>query len=161
MIVEIGGILNNVLIQVYFTLLLKSNYLFVLLIFRNSEFHQFDFLLQWYRQSNKLYDTNSSTWRIFRVRESKKNFIRKLEFVNIFSNYVLRRSDSLDNLGSPHWALTLCLLLAWILVGLCIIQGIKSSGKVNGFIEIVHWIEFEYSRSFILQHYFRMWWSLR
>ncbi|CAF1230985.1 unnamed protein product [Adineta ricciae] len=47
-----------------------------------------------------------------------------------FDNYVLRRSDSLDHLGVPSWSLTLCLLLAWILVGLCIIQGIKSSGKV-------------------------------
>ncbi|CAF4371826.1 unnamed protein product [Rotaria sp. Silwood2] len=47
-----------------------------------------------------------------------------------FDNYVLRRSDSLDKLGSPSWSLSLCLLLAWILVGLCIIQGIKSSGKV-------------------------------
>ncbi|UJR35040.1 hypothetical protein I4U23_027816 [Adineta vaga] len=47
-----------------------------------------------------------------------------------FDNYVLRRSDSIDHLGTPSWSLTLCLLLAWILVGLCIIQGIKSSGKV-------------------------------
>ncbi|CAF3973020.1 unnamed protein product [Rotaria sp. Silwood1] len=47
-----------------------------------------------------------------------------------FDNYVLRRSDSLDKLGSPSWSLSLCLLLAWILVGLCIIQGIESSGKV-------------------------------
>jgi solute carrier family 6 amino acid transporter-like protein 5/7/9/14 len=47
------------------------------------------------------------------------------------SNYVLRRSNSLEEIGSPHWSLTLCLLLAWILVAACIIQGIKSSGKVN------------------------------
>lgn len=52
-------------------------------------------------------------------------------FNSIFSNYLLRRSDSLDNLGSPSWSLALCLLLAWILVGICIIQGIKSSGKVS------------------------------
>ncbi|CAF4406361.1 unnamed protein product, partial [Adineta steineri] len=47
-----------------------------------------------------------------------------------FDHYVLRRSNSLDNLGTPNWSLVLCLLLAWILVGICIIQGIKSSGKV-------------------------------
>jgi len=34
-------------------------------------------------------------------------------------------------MGSPHWSLSLCLLLAWILVAACIIQGIKSSGKVD------------------------------
>ncbi|CAF3356174.1 unnamed protein product [Rotaria sp. Silwood2] len=47
-----------------------------------------------------------------------------------FNNYVLRRSDSLEEMGSPIWYLTLCLLLAWILVALCLIKGIKSSGKV-------------------------------
>lgn len=51
---------------------------------------------------------------------------------NIFdSHYVLRRSNSLEEMGLPHWSLTLCLLLAWVLVGICIIQGIKSSGKVE------------------------------
>jgi hypothetical protein len=37
----------------------------------------------------------------------------------------------MENMGLPHWSLTLCLLLAWIMVAACIIQGIKSSGKVN------------------------------
>ncbi|CAF3356088.1 unnamed protein product [Rotaria socialis] len=57
-----------------------------------------------------------------------------------FDNYVLRRSGSLDQLGSPNWALSLCLLLAWILVGLCIIQGIKSSGKVVYFTALFPYI---------------------
>jgi hypothetical protein len=47
------------------------------------------------------------------------------------SHYVLRRSNSLEEIGYPSWSLTLCLLLAWILVAACIIKGIKSSGKVN------------------------------
>ncbi|CAF2974178.1 unnamed protein product [Rotaria socialis] len=47
-----------------------------------------------------------------------------------FDHFVLRRSDSMEAMGSPHWSLALCLLLAWILVAICIIQGIKSSGKV-------------------------------
>ncbi|CAF1274399.1 unnamed protein product [Rotaria sordida] len=47
-----------------------------------------------------------------------------------FNNYVLRRSDSLEEIGSPIWYLTLCLLLAWIIVALCLVKGIKSSGKV-------------------------------
>ena len=33
-------------------------------------------------------------------------------------------------MGAPRWHLTLCLLLAWIIVFLCIIKGIKSAGKV-------------------------------
>ncbi|CAF1272957.1 unnamed protein product [Rotaria sp. Silwood1] len=47
-----------------------------------------------------------------------------------FNNYVLRRSDSLEEIGSPIWSLTLCLLLAWIAVALCLVKGIKSTGKV-------------------------------
>jgi SNF family Na+-dependent transporter len=75
------------------------------------------------------------------------------------SNYVLRRSNSLEEMGSPHWSLTLCLLLAWILVAACIIQGIKSSGKVN--VKSNFWRLFVcFLRLFILRHYFLMWWSL-
>ncbi|CAF1230475.1 unnamed protein product [Rotaria sp. Silwood1] len=57
-----------------------------------------------------------------------------------FDNYVLRRSNSLDAMGSPHWSLTLCLLLAWILVAACIIQGIKSSGKVVYFTSLFPYV---------------------
>merc|ERR1712200_325411 len=32
--------------------------------------------------------------------------------------------------GSPTWALTLCLLAAWIIIFLCLVKGIQSSGKV-------------------------------
>ncbi|XP_071797325.1 sodium- and chloride-dependent GABA transporter 1-like [Asterias amurensis] len=39
-------------------------------------------------------------------------------------------SSGLDDLGSFNWQLTLCLLLAWALVYLCVFKGVKSSGKV-------------------------------
>ncbi|KAH3821644.1 hypothetical protein DPMN_123409 [Dreissena polymorpha] len=35
-----------------------------------------------------------------------------------------------SDMGAPIWQLALCLLLAWIIVVVCIIKGIKSSGKV-------------------------------
>jgi len=38
--------------------------------------------------------------------------------------------SSMDNLGPIHWELVLCLLLAWVIVCLSLIKGIKSSGKV-------------------------------
>ena len=38
---------------------------------------------------------------------------------------------NIGNLGHIRWHLCLCLLLAWIVVYLCIIKGIKSSGKVS------------------------------
>ena len=47
------------------------------------------------------------------------------------SNYVLGRSEGMHDMGPIRWQLCLCLLLAWIVVFLCIIKGVKSSGKVN------------------------------
>lgn len=49
------------------------------------------------------------------------------------SRYVLHIQGS-QGIGSPgeiRWNLCLCLLLAWVIVFLCILKGVKSSGKVN------------------------------
>nr|XP_033802492.1 sodium- and chloride-dependent neutral and basic amino acid transporter B(0+)-like isoform X2 [Geotrypetes seraphini] len=42
----------------------------------------------------------------------------------------LRRSSGIGDTGKMVWYLVLCLLLAWILVILSLVKGIKSSGKV-------------------------------
>ncbi|ELU11417.1 hypothetical protein CAPTEDRAFT_171223 [Capitella teleta] len=42
----------------------------------------------------------------------------------------LRDSDGIDDLGSLHWELVLCLMLAWIMVIGALVRGVKSSGKV-------------------------------
>lgn len=34
-------------------------------------------------------------------------------------------------MGTIRWELVGCLALAWVLVGLCLAKGIKSSGKVS------------------------------
>lgn len=47
-----------------------------------------------------------------------------------WENYVLGRSEGMHEMGPIRWQLCLCLLLAWIVVFLCIIKGVKSSGKV-------------------------------
>lgn len=44
---------------------------------------------------------------------------------------MLRRSDAIEDTGSLQWDLVLCLLLAWIVCYLCVLKGIKSSGKVS------------------------------
>ncbi|XP_070553426.1 sodium-dependent proline transporter-like [Ptychodera flava] len=44
--------------------------------------------------------------------------------------FVLRRSESINESGELVWQLALCLLLAWTIVYLCIIKGVKTSGKV-------------------------------
>ena len=45
---------------------------------------------------------------------------------------VLDVSDGIDEgTGDIKWHLALCLLLAWVIIFLCLIKGIKSSGKVT------------------------------
>ena len=50
-------------------------------------------------------------------------------------NYVLRLKpeglDTLGDIGEINWQLALCLLLSWIIVFLCLMKGVKSSGKVR------------------------------
>ncbi|XP_071477252.1 sodium- and chloride-dependent neutral and basic amino acid transporter B(0+)-like [Diadema antillarum] len=55
---------------------------------------------------------------------------RKRPSEEYWTNQVLREADSMNETGSIGWQLALCLLLAWIIVFLCLIKGIKSSGKV-------------------------------
>ncbi|XP_071951531.1 sodium- and chloride-dependent glycine transporter 1-like [Antedon mediterranea] len=47
-----------------------------------------------------------------------------------FSHKVLGISDGLHDLGSVRLELLLCLFIAWVVVYLCLIRGIHSSGKV-------------------------------
>lgn len=46
---------------------------------------------------------------------------------------VIQKSPGIDpeHVGSPIWQLSLCLLLSWLVVVLCLIKGVKSSGKVR------------------------------
>uniref|UniRef100_H2ZHX3 Transporter n=1 Tax=Ciona savignyi TaxID=51511 RepID=H2ZHX3_CIOSA len=48
-----------------------------------------------------------------------------------WENYALQRSANIDETGTVITSLTLCLLLAWIVVYFSMIRGIKSSGKVS------------------------------
>ncbi|XP_007890458.1 sodium- and chloride-dependent neutral and basic amino acid transporter B(0+) [Callorhinchus milii] len=52
----------------------------------------------------------------------------------------LRRSNSIAETGVVVWYLTLCLLLAWIIVALSMYKGIKSSGKVVYFTAIFPYV---------------------
>ena len=48
----------------------------------------------------------------------------------ICSNYMLDISSDISEPGQLRWQLSLCLLLMWIIVFVCLSKGIKSSGKV-------------------------------
>lgn len=44
---------------------------------------------------------------------------------------VLGLSSGIEEVGTIKWDMALCLVLAWIVVFLCIMKGIKTSGKVS------------------------------
>jgi len=58
--------------------------------------------------------------------------LRKSSSGQYLSKSVLQESSSIEpsEFGTPLWKLTLSLLAAWIIIFLCLMKGIKSSGKV-------------------------------
>ncbi|KAK6173320.1 hypothetical protein SNE40_016794 [Patella caerulea] len=46
-----------------------------------------------------------------------------------FHEYVLDITEGVEHMGGVKWELALCLLLAWVLVCICLANGIKTSGK--------------------------------
>ncbi|XP_054769817.2 sodium- and chloride-dependent neutral and basic amino acid transporter B(0+)-like [Lytechinus pictus] len=55
---------------------------------------------------------------------------RELASEQYWKNAVLQEADTMNEPGGVIWQLALCLLVAWIIVLLCLVRGIKSSGKV-------------------------------
>ncbi|KAL4220998.1 hypothetical protein ACF0H5_019261 [Mactra antiquata] len=49
-----------------------------------------------------------------------------------FEKTVIQKSPGIEpeHVGAPIWQLALCLLASWVVVVLCLIKGVKSSGKV-------------------------------
>lgn len=71
------------------------------------------------------YLSNSSTSEVV----TSEN--RTLPIKEFWSNYVLRESNGFEGYGNfENWQMMLCLILAWVVTYLCIINGIKSAGKV-------------------------------
>lgn len=59
---------------------------------------------------------------------------------DFWNKQVLEKSDSIGETGSFVWPLCLALLVAWVLVYLIVIKGIKSSGKIAWFTAIFPYI---------------------
>ncbi|CAG0913817.1 unnamed protein product [Notodromas monacha] len=47
-----------------------------------------------------------------------------------WERYVLNISPGIEEMGTVKWDLALCLLASWVIVVLCLVKGIKTSGKV-------------------------------
>lgn len=48
-----------------------------------------------------------------------------------WERYVLHLSKGIEDIGPVKWDLALCLLFSWAVVVLCLVRGIKTSGKVS------------------------------
>ncbi|XP_063419411.1 sodium- and chloride-dependent betaine transporter-like [Mytilus trossulus] len=57
-----------------------------------------------------------------------------------WQNNVLHISSGIEESGHVQWHLVICLLVAWILVFLCLMKGIKSVGKVVYFTAILPYV---------------------
>ncbi|VDD81142.1 unnamed protein product [Mesocestoides corti] len=60
--------------------------------------------------------------------------------VEYYNGFVLQKSDSFEDFGTPVWHMTLCLLFAWIVVVVSLVKGIQSLGKVSYFTAIFPYI---------------------
>ena len=58
------------------------------------------------------------------------NALLTVAVITLPSHYVLEISSGMEEAGGLNWKLTLCLLLAWGIVLLCLIRGIQSLGKI-------------------------------
>ncbi|XP_013399591.1 sodium- and chloride-dependent glycine transporter 1 [Lingula anatina] len=85
------------------------------------------------------YSIESHGWDIYNYIQNVSNLTSEEELKRVnpsdefFHNYVLDITEGFHDMGGVRWQLALCLLLAWTIVGLCLIKGIKSSGKVAYF----------------------------
>ncbi|CAG2234787.1 GLYT [Mytilus edulis] len=53
-----------------------------------------------------------------------------------WTNRAINMSSGIDDFGQPKWQLVMCLMLAWIICFLCLMKGIKTTGKVVYFTAI-------------------------
>ena len=53
-----------------------------------------------------------------------------------WNNEAIAMSDGIGNFGEPKWQLVMCLMLAWFICFLCLLKGIKTTGKVVYFTAI-------------------------
>ncbi|XP_062613429.1 sodium-dependent proline transporter-like [Saccostrea cucullata] len=65
---------------------------------------------------------------------------RKLASEEYWEKVALDQSSGIEEFGQPKWDLVLCLMFAWFICFLCLIKGIKSTGKVVYFTAIFPYV---------------------
>ncbi|CAL4125892.1 unnamed protein product, partial [Meganyctiphanes norvegica] len=83
---------------------------------------------------NRCYDSSNTTLKNETWTNETENPERQSSTEQFFYNYVLNYKDNIDDgIGVPDWRLALCLLFSWFVIGLTLIKGVKSSGKLSYF----------------------------
>ncbi|GAB1601992.1 sodium- and chloride-dependent glycine transporter 1-like [Argonauta hians] len=89
--------------------------------------------------SHDCYDGNTNTTLLGSVEDSNSTSVDNRTITpseQYFNHGVLNKSSGIDHPGTFQWKLTLNLLLAWIVVFVVLVKGIKSLGKVVYFTAI-------------------------
>jgi SNF family Na+-dependent transporter len=98
----------------------------VLFYFVNS----FQNPLPW-KECPKLVTTDTASNRT--VLSSPKECLESSPTAYFFHRNALRHADNIEGTPELNWKLAVALAVSWVLVYLCVIKGIKSSGKVTLF----------------------------
>ncbi|XP_078601679.1 sodium-dependent proline transporter-like [Branchiostoma floridae x Branchiostoma japonicum] len=70
------------------------------------------------------------TVEVANMTANMTNFTRVSPSEEYWHHRVQQYSSSISETGKVSWELSLCLLLAWVLVFFCLFKGVKSTGKV-------------------------------
>ncbi|XP_055933093.1 sodium- and chloride-dependent glycine transporter 2-like isoform X1 [Argiope bruennichi] len=76
------------------------------------------------------YPENTTKCHVRTEGDNMSHVGSKLSSEIYWENYVLNLSEGIEDPGGIKWDLSLCLLFSWIVVIACLLQGIKTSGKV-------------------------------
>ncbi|XP_043199073.1 sodium- and chloride-dependent glycine transporter 1-like [Amphibalanus amphitrite] len=68
---------------------------------------------------------DDATWQLLNTTASQ----RRMPADEFFHNFMLGITDGIHDIGSVQWPLVACLLVAWTLVFLALLKGVKSFGK--------------------------------
>ncbi|XP_051978973.1 sodium- and chloride-dependent GABA transporter 2-like [Xyrauchen texanus] len=93
--------------------------------------NSFSWNLPW-ASCNNTWNTDSCVEFQRRNGSVEQNYVENATspVIEFWERRVLRISSGIDEIGTLHWDLVLCLLLAWVLCYFCIWKGVKSTGKV-------------------------------
>ncbi|XP_054164673.1 sodium- and chloride-dependent glycine transporter 2-like [Oppia nitens] len=116
--IGVAMIVVSLVICIYYNVVMSYTLYFIA--------HSFQSELSWQRCDPEWSNDTNCT-----VRSKNTTILKGLSSSQIFwERKVLDLSPGIDQLNGVKWDLALCLAISWLIVILCLIKGIKTSGKV-------------------------------